>query len=119
MKVQSLGHVVLRVSNLERAEAFYSGVLGLPVCARYKERQMVFFSLGDHHDFAIASVGEDAPPAARDSVGLAHVAFRLGDDLELLKKAKADLEAPPRAAPLQESSRYLSPGPILPHAQTV
>ncbi|MEX2616621.1 MAG: VOC family protein [Alphaproteobacteria bacterium] len=93
MKVQSLGHVVLRVSNLERAEAFYSGILGLPVCARYPERQMVFFSLGDHHDFAIASVGEDAPPAAGNTAGLAHVAFRLGDDLEILRKAKADLEA--------------------------
>ena len=93
MKVQSLGHVVLRVSNLERSEAFYSGVLGLPVCARYPERKMVFFSLGDHHDFAIASVGEDAPPAAGNAAGLAHVAFRLGDDLEILKKAKADLEA--------------------------
>ena len=93
MKVKSLGHVVLRVSNLERSEAFYSGVLGLPVCARYAERDMVFFSLGDHHDFAIASVGDDAPRPQENATGLAHVAFRIGDDIETLKKAKAELEA--------------------------
>jgi catechol 2,3-dioxygenase len=91
MKVKELGHVVLRVSDLGRAEAFYRDVLGLPVCARYKERQMVFFSLGDHHDFAIA--GGNSPDAAPDTVGLAHVAFKIGDDVETLKKAKSDLEA--------------------------
>lgn len=93
MKVKELGHVVLRVSDLDRAEAFYRDVLGLPVCARYEERKMVFFSLGDHHDFAIASVGEDAPKSESGRVGLAHVAFKIGDDIETLKKAKADLEA--------------------------
>ena len=93
MKVKELGHVVLRVSDLDRAEKFYKDVLGLPVCARYKERGMVFFSLGDHHDFAIASVGKDAPKADAGTAGLAHVAFKIGDDIDVLKKAKADLEA--------------------------
>jgi catechol 2,3-dioxygenase-like lactoylglutathione lyase family enzyme len=37
MQVQSLGHVVLKVSSLERAEAFYSGILGLPIAARSSE----------------------------------------------------------------------------------
>ncbi len=93
MKITSLGHVVLRVGNLERSEAFYSGVLGLPVCARLEKRDMVFFSLGNHHDFAIASVGDDAPRPQENTTGLAHVAFKIGDDIETLKKAKAELEA--------------------------
>ena len=37
MKIKSLGHVVLRVTDLERAERFYGDVLGLPVCAHMDE----------------------------------------------------------------------------------
>ena len=37
MKIKSLGHVVLRVTDRERAERFYGGVLGLPLCARLDE----------------------------------------------------------------------------------
>jgi len=32
MKVQSLGHVVIKVTDLEQSEKFYNGVLGIPVC---------------------------------------------------------------------------------------
>ncbi len=93
MKVQSLGHVVLRVRDRERAEAFYGGVLGLPIATRYDALNMTFFSLGDHHDFAVVAVGEEAPAPDGAAVGLQHVAFKIGDDLDVLKRAKADLEA--------------------------
>ncbi len=91
MEIQSLGHVVIRVSNLERSEAFYRDVLGLPVCTHYDKNgmKMAFFTLGDHHDFAImesAKLGE-----ARNS-GLDHVAFKIGDSLESLVEAKRYLE---------------------------
>ena len=94
MKVESLGHVVLRVTDLERSEQFYNGVLGMSVCARFDEQgmKMTFFSLGNHHDLAIAQVaggevvGEQAP-------GLDHVAFCIGANLDLLKEAKHHLEA--------------------------
>ena len=93
MKIQSLGHVVLKVSNQARAEAFYNGILGLPIVARMQGRAMTFFSLGNHHDFAIAAIGDDAPEADKSAVGLAHVAFKIGDDLATLKAAQADLNA--------------------------
>ena len=94
MKIQNLGHVVLRVRSRARSEAFYHGVLGLPVAARSDKLGMTFFSLGSsHHDLAIAEVGEDAPLAARNQTGLAHVAFKIGDSLDALKQAKADLDA--------------------------
>lgn len=93
MKIKSLGHVVLRVRNLARAEAFYHGVLGLPIVARMEGRPMTFFSLGNHHDFAIAAIGDDVPKADNAAVGLAHVAFHIGNDLATLKAAKADLDA--------------------------
>ena len=93
MKIQSLGHVVLKVSNQARAEAFYNGILGLPIVARMQGRAMTFFSLGNHHDFAIAAIGDHAPAADKSAVGLAHVAFKIGDDLATLKAAQADLNA--------------------------
>ena len=94
MKVESLGHVVLKVADLERTEQFYSGVLGMPVCARFDEQgmKMTFFSLGNHHDLAVAQVsGQDRGPA--DAPGLHHVAFCIGRDIEQLKEAKAHLQA--------------------------
>ncbi|WP_374448959.1 VOC family protein [Stella sp.] len=93
MRIQALGHVVLKVRNREKAEAFYGGLLGLPIVARFDRMGMTFFSLGNHHDFAVAAVGDDAPGPVREGVGLAHVAFKIGDDVATLKSAKAELEA--------------------------
>ena len=93
MKVESLGHVVLKVTDLARSEKFYSGILGLPVCARFDEQgmKMTFFSLGNHHDIALAQVsGEDK--AGEQAAGLHHVAFRIGDSIDELKEAKVYLE---------------------------
>ena len=94
MKIQGLGHVVLKVRDRAKAEAFYHGVLGLPVAARSDELRMTFFTLGEtHHDFAVAEVGKEAPGAERNAVGLSHVAFKIGDDVETLRQAKAELQA--------------------------
>jgi catechol 2,3-dioxygenase len=93
MKVLSLGHVVIRVRNQQRAEAFYNGLLGLPIAARFPRLSMTFFTLGNHHDFAIAAVGDDAPPAPANSPGLVHVAFKIGDTLEALREARDRLAA--------------------------
>ena len=95
MKVHSLGHVVLKVADLERSEKFYSGVLGMPVCARFDEQgmKMTFFSLGNHHDLAIAKVSGEEATAGEQAVGLHHVAFCIGTSLDELIEAKAQLEA--------------------------
>lgn len=95
MKIQSLGHVVLKVADLARSEAFYAGVLGLPVCARFDEQgmKMTFFTLGNHHDLAIMEVSGPATRPAETAVGLHHVAFCIGSGLDELVEAKAQLEA--------------------------
>jgi catechol 2,3-dioxygenase len=95
MKVESLGHVVLKVADLERSEQFYNGVLGMPVCARFDEQgmKMTFFSLGNHHDLAIAKVSGGEAAAGEKAVGLDHVAFCIGKSLDQLVEAKAQLEA--------------------------
>ena len=92
MQIESLGHVVIKVRDVERSEAFYNGVLGLPVVARSTQAPMTFFSLGDHHDFAILAVGDDAESPGGKAVGLAHVAFKIGTTLDELKDAKQHLD---------------------------
>jgi catechol 2,3-dioxygenase len=91
--IQHLGHVVLKVRNLARAERFYHDVLGLPIATRSPELSMVFFTLGDHHDFAVMQVGDAAPAADPAAPGLFHVAFNIGDTLDELRAMKARLEA--------------------------
>ena len=95
MKVQSLGHVVLKVTDLQRSEAFYSGILGMPVCARFDEQgmKMTFFSLGDHHDLAILEVSGDTANGGEEAVGLHHVAFCVGQTMDELVEARDHLAA--------------------------
>ena len=95
MKIQSLGHVVLRVTDRDRAEQFYGEVLGLPICARLDESgfKMAFFSLGNHHDFAVMEVSGEGSTRSESAVGLHHVAFNIGTTLDELREAKRKLDA--------------------------
>ncbi len=95
MKIESLGHVVLKVTDLERAERFYTGVLGMEVCARFDEQgmRMSFFSLGNHHDLALFEVSGEEASGGEQAAGLHHVAFCLGQSLDRLVEAKEQLEA--------------------------
>ncbi len=95
MKIKSLGHVVLRVTDRERAEHFYGDILGLPLCARFDEGgfKMAFFTLGNHHDFAVMEVSGDGSSPSDSAVGLHHVAFNIGTTLDELRDAKAKLDA--------------------------
>jgi catechol 2,3-dioxygenase len=96
ISIQGVGHVVLKVSDAERSLAFYRDVLGLTEVARMPvgDRSMVFLSTGsNHHDIALLEVGPDARRPARSDIGLFHVAFKIGEDLDTLRDAKAHLEA--------------------------
>jgi catechol 2,3-dioxygenase len=86
---------VLRVTNRERAERFYNGLLGLPICARLDEGgfRIAFFSLGNHHDFAVMEVTGEGSSRAESAVGLHHVAFKIGTTLNELREARSKLEA--------------------------
>ncbi|MFC6726815.1 VOC family protein, partial [Halobium palmae] len=58
-----LGHVHLKVRDVDRAVAFYGDLLGLAVTERYGS--YAFLSLGDHHhDLALQAVRGDGDPSA-------------------------------------------------------
>jgi catechol 2,3-dioxygenase len=90
--IDSLNHVVLRVSDLERSKRFYREVLGLQI-RRERPGRMVFFTCGENdHDLAILGLGPDAPPTEENRVGLYHFALRL-PSFEQLKAAYHHLKA--------------------------
>jgi catechol-2,3-dioxygenase len=95
IRVRNVGHVVLKVRDIERAAHFYRDVLGLKEVARGTfGRPMAFFSTGDnHHDIAVMEMGPDAPAPAAEATGLYHVALRIGTTLDELRAAAAHLQS--------------------------
>jgi catechol 2,3-dioxygenase len=95
IRVRNVGHVVLKVRDIERSARFYRDVLGLKEVARGEfGRPMAFFSTGDnHHDVAVMQMGPDAPAPPPEATGLYHVALRIGTSLDELRAARAHLEA--------------------------
>ena len=91
MNIESLGHIVLKVSDLKQARRFYHDLLGLPISAESDEWKMIFFTLGSHHNFAVLEVGPDAD-ASFDGIGVDHFAFKLAGGMDALKEAKQELE---------------------------
>jgi catechol 2,3-dioxygenase len=72
----SIGHVHLKVADLERAIAFYSGVLGFEVTTRYGEQAAFLSAGGYHHHIGLNTwESEGGTPPPRGSTGLYHVAI--------------------------------------------
>ena len=71
-----VGHINLRVLDLERALAFYRDVIGLSVTQQ--DEQSVFLAAGDyHHHLALNVWGGPATQPPDDAAGLHHFALRL------------------------------------------
>ncbi len=70
-----IGHVHLKVSDLDRALAFYCDLLGFELVTTYG-RDAAFISAGGyHHHIGLNTwFSKGAGPAGRDSVGLFHTA---------------------------------------------
>ena len=94
-----IGHVHLKVANLQRALDFYVGVLGFELVQRYGTQAAFISAGGYHHHLGLntwESLGGSPPPAG--STGLYHTAIlypsraALADALRRLTKAKIPLD---------------------------
>ena len=95
----SIGHVHLKVADLERAIGFYHGVLGFEVTQRWGS-QAAFLSAGGYHHHIGLNTWEShgGPPPAPGTTGLFHVAIlypsrrELADALRRLAAAGISLD---------------------------
>jgi catechol 2,3-dioxygenase len=71
-----IGHVHLKVADLDRALAFWHGVLGFEITQRYGT-QAVFLSAGGYHHHVALNTWESAggEPPPQGTTGLYHVAI--------------------------------------------
>ena len=94
-----IGHIHLKVADLDRALAFYHGVLGFEITQRYGS-QAVFLSAGGYHHHIGLNTWQSkgGPPPAPGTTGLFHLAIRypsradLADALERLVQAGIRLD---------------------------
>jgi catechol 2,3-dioxygenase len=82
VKPDRIGHVVIKVRDIERSKKFYTEVLGLQQMMELPQLKAAFFASNgrDHHELACFEVGADAAAAQPRQIGLAHIAFRLRDE---------------------------------------
>ena len=94
-----IGHVHLKVADLERALKFYCGVLGFELQQRFGSQAAFMSAGGSHHHIGLntwESAGGSPPPPR--STGLYHVAVlyptraALADALRRLVKAGVELD---------------------------
>lgn len=94
-----IGHVHLKVADLERALAFYRDVLGFALTQRFGS-SAAFLSAGGYHHHIGLNTWESSGgrPPAEGTTGLYHLAIlyptraELGDALRRLQKAGIPLE---------------------------
>ena len=94
-----IGHVHLKVANIDRALGFYVGVLGFSIKQRYGE-QAAFVAAGDYHHHIGLNTweSEGGSPPPRGTTGLFHLAILyperadLADALRRVRSAGYELD---------------------------
>jgi catechol 2,3-dioxygenase len=89
-----IGHVHLKVADIDRALAFYRDVLGFDVMQRLGD-EAAFLSAGGYHHHIGLNTWESrgAPPPPRRTTGLYHVAIRYPDRKALAGALKQLVQA--------------------------
>lgn len=94
-----IGHVHLKVADLERALAFYCGVLGFELMQRMGPSAAFISAGGYHHHIGLNTwESREGPPPPPGTTGLYHLAIRypdrrtLADGLRRLAAARIPLE---------------------------
>ena len=99
-----IGHVHLKVADIERSLAFYRDVLGFEVQQRWGD-QAAFVSAGGYHHHIGLNTWESrgGPPPPRGTTGLYHVAIRYPTRAALADALRRVAEA---GIPLQGASDH-------------
>ena len=93
MKAHYLGHLVFYVKDLERSLVFYRDLLGFWEIGRAFGGSAAALTSGrTHHELLLIQVGEAPKPPSGRRLGLYHIGIKVGDSLEELRTAKAELE---------------------------
>ena len=90
----SVGHVHLKVADLDRAIAFYGALLGFEITQRYGDQAAFLGAGGYHHHIGLntwESAGATPPPPGH--TGLYHRAFLYPDRASLATVLRRVLEA--------------------------
>lgn len=94
IELKRIGHVLLKVADVERSKAFYSKLLGFEVVEEDPVHGGVFMTLGEEgHTLDLSPIDDlaNAQPLSPNRVGVHHIAF-LVDSEEALKKAYFTLQ---------------------------
>jgi catechol 2,3-dioxygenase len=89
-----IGHVHLKVTDIERALLFYRDILGFQVMQWYGESAVFLSAGGYHHHIGLNTwYSKGAPPAPQRSAGLFHAAILYPTRKDLAMVLKRLLEA--------------------------
>lgn len=89
-----IGHVHLKVADLDRAIAFYSGVLGFELQQLYGDQAAFLGAGGYHHHIGLNTwESKGGQPPGPGTTGLYHTAFLYPDRASLGNALKRVLEA--------------------------
>lgn len=89
-----IGHVHLKVANLQRALDFYCGILGFELQLKMGDSAAFISAGGYHHHIGLNTwESENGSPPAAGTTGLYHVAILYPSRVELAKAVRRVLEA--------------------------
>lgn len=89
-----IGHVHLKVADLDRALAFYQGVLGFELTQRYGSQAAFLSAGGYHHHIGLNTwQSKGGNPPAPGSTGLFHTAIRYPSRASLANALQRLIEA--------------------------
>ena len=87
VRVRKLGHVVLRVSDVERSTRFWTDILGFTISDRNEQGMVFLRNASDHHTIALAPAKAmtPLPDKARGELGFDHMALEVENVSELVR----------------------------------
>jgi lactoylglutathione lyase len=103
--VVALSHVSIRVTDVDRALAFYCGVLGFREMFRLNEAapndellRLIYLRITDHNFVELHTRGEPRPPLGERPAGLDHFSLEI-DDIEAFAEYLTSKGHPPDRPP--------------------